>query len=87
MAIDRKYGKVTAERGDVAHGDGVPLNESDEPCFVIRAQDVLAVAAIRDYAHRAFHKGLADVAGGAHAAADAVADWQFANEDAVKDPD
>lgn len=50
MAYDRKYGQITAEHGDVAHGEaGVPLNSSDEPVFVIRAQDISAVVAIKAY--------------------------------------
>ena len=59
MAHDLKYGKITAEHGDVTHGvGGVPLNESDEPCFVIRAQDISAPRAIRAYSDYADLSGV-----------------------------
>jgi hypothetical protein len=42
MAIDRKYGHVTLERGTIGH---------DEPVFVLRAQDRLAVPLLQTYMH------------------------------------
>lgn len=45
MAIDLKYGKVTVERG---------LEDSgDEPVFVLRASDVLAIETLSHYRKRA----------------------------------
>lgn len=41
MAFDRKYGRVTLERGTIA---------DDEPVFVVRAQDALAPALLEHYA-------------------------------------
>lgn len=89
MAVDRKYGRVTAEKGDVQHGElfGVPLNDSDEPCFVIRAQDALSPGAVRDYERRAYRAGLDEVAKGAAAAAEAIEAWQSEHPDRVKKPD
>jgi len=40
--IDRKYGRVTLEKRPDASGD--------EPCFVLRGQDLLAPIAVRYYA-------------------------------------
>lgn len=40
MAIDRKYGRVELERGDIGE---------DEPVFVVRAQDVLSVPLLEHY--------------------------------------
>jgi hypothetical protein len=42
MAIDNKYGKVTFEHGSI--GD-------DEPVFVLRGRDQLAMLAIAQYGH------------------------------------
>lgn len=42
MPKDRKYGNVTLEKRQ----DAPP----DEPCFVLRAQDILAPIAVRAYA-------------------------------------
>lgn len=91
MAIDRKYGKITAEFGSISHGGpGVPLNDSDEPCMIFRAQDVLSLAAIDGYIEAAndsntdapeeFIELLSKCR------ADFVA-WQEANPDKVKLPD
>lgn len=43
MAIDKKYGKVTTEFGDI--GD-------DEPIIVFRARDVLVASVLRHYAYQ-----------------------------------
>jgi hypothetical protein len=40
VAHNHKYGQVTLERGDIA---------SDEPVFLLRSRDPLAVAAIAHY--------------------------------------
>lgn len=68
MARDAKYGTITAEHGDRVHGKpGVPLNESDEPVFVLRAQDVTSCAVLAEYrrqseAHGADTEHLAAIA-------------------------
>lgn len=50
MAYDIKYGEVTARWGDSLHGEsGIPLNESDEPVFILRAQEVTSVHALGAY--------------------------------------
>lgn len=52
MAYDLKYGDVTASRGDVTHGSSIgatPLNESHEPVFILRAQDVTSTATLLAY--------------------------------------
>lgn len=89
MARDQKYGEVTAEHGNRIHGaPGVPLNESDEPIFIIRAQDVVGPAAVRAYGQLAEEFGASEehVASVFHAA-DAMQDWQNENADLVKVPD
>jgi hypothetical protein len=42
MPKDKKYGNVTLEKR--------PLAPADEPCFVLRASDILSPIAIRAYA-------------------------------------
>jgi hypothetical protein len=41
MAMESKYGQITAERKDIP---------KDEPCFLLRGQDILAAKAVRFYA-------------------------------------
>jgi hypothetical protein len=48
MAQDSKYGRVTLERGDIAH---------DEPVVVFRAQDALLPAMLELYAQRCAEAG------------------------------
>lgn len=71
MGYDRKYGRVTLERGTI--GD-------DEPVMVFRAQDALAPAMMAVYYE------LCELAGspqhhlaGVAAAREAFLDWQQAN--------
>jgi hypothetical protein len=89
VSYDLKYGKISAERGDVTHGEGgVPLNESDEPVFLIRAQDAAAVPAIRCYLECEGDVGAAqETLQAVETAADEVAGWQGRNADRVKVPD
>lgn len=50
MAVDAKYGLVLTEFGGRIYGsDGVPLNESEEPVFVLRAQDVTSLKTLEAY--------------------------------------
>jgi hypothetical protein len=89
MAQDRKYGKVTAERGDRVHGSpGVPLNESDEPVFILRAQDGTSVATLFAYMQESAKIGAPEE----HIAAvdEVISDfmrWQTENHNLVKAPD
>lgn len=89
MAYDRKYGKITAEHGDRVHGKpGVPLNESDEPVFIIRAQDLCAVDAVLRYRGSAEDVGAdEELIFKVEEAAKAISDWQVAHPDQVKIPD
>lgn len=86
MAIDAKYGKITAENGDLPHGGvGVPLNESgDEPVFVIRAQDIASVDAIKDYFVTAEGHGSVFDQEQVAATVEGFAAWQTAHPDLVK---
>lgn len=89
MAYDLKYGKITAEHGDRVHGKpGVPLNESDEPVFIIRSQDLLGPTVVRNYAESASRHGAsAELVASAYAAADKMSNWQGENPGLVKVPD
>lgn len=51
MARDVKFGTVTTGNGNIP---------ADEPVFVLRAQDVLALIILRDYAERAGRAGCAE---------------------------
>lgn len=88
MALDLKYGQVTVE-----HEPGTSLNGTDEPVFVLRAQDKLAVQTIARYRNFAaqieeeesqrseeFFTVLDNVL-------EAFTDWQRENADKVKLPD
>lgn len=41
MALDKKYGRID-----------IPKIDADEPVFILRAKDIVAHAAILDYAER-----------------------------------
>lgn len=51
IGTDQKFGQVTAERGSPA--------SQDEPCFVIRGRDELAVRSLKMYRELAMREGLA----------------------------
>jgi hypothetical protein len=77
--IDAKYGKVVTEKGEFHEG---------EPVFILRGQDLLALAAIDEYG------GVCDEAGVEDDHLIAVAevynsfvDWQSANPNLVSLPD
>lgn len=59
----------------------------DEPVFVIRGGDVLAVAALAAYARHARLLGLARHAQGVEARAVQFMRWQADNHDRVREPD
>jgi hypothetical protein len=68
MPIDRKYGRVTVERGDIGE---------DEPVVVFRAQDVTLPDVIDDAARRAVEAGSPQAhLDGLLAAKAKVEDWQ-----------
>lgn len=78
MAYDSKYGKVTFERGDI---------KEDEPVFILRAQDLLAVSAILQYATICAQEGcpVAHV-GGIIDCANQIEEWQNNPENFTKLP-
>ena len=78
MAAEGKYGRITTERGDIP---------DDEPVFLIRAQDRVAVALLDRYAM------LAEAAGspprhltGTREAIERFVAWQSEHPDRVKTP-
>lgn len=77
MALDEKYGKLKI--------GNIP---DDEPVFVLRAQDVVAMNTLENYAHQAEVMGakksfVKDVL----AVRDSFQKWQDDNDDKVKVPD
>lgn len=89
MAYCLKYGRITGEYGDVVHGSpGVALNESDEPLFLIRAQDIAAVPAVKAYMERARDTGASrKMLNGVQDSIVAITEWQAANPERLKVPD
>ncbi len=78
MGYDRKYGKVTTERGTIGE---------DEPVFVIRAADVSASAAIEAYAFHARRFGAStSLTDPVFERAEQVRAWQRRNPDLVRIP-
>lgn len=75
MAREQKYGEVTTEKGNIP---------ADEPVFLLRAQDKLAVAAIHGYANLRAAAG--DITG-ANAVRDAAAHFESWPADRKKMPD
>ncbi len=68
MAVDRKYGRVELEHGDIGE---------DEPVFVFRAQDALAVRVLAYYASLCIEAGSPDGhVTGIGTAADEFEAWQ-----------
>lgn len=87
MAIDTKYGDVTTETGSIGE---------DEPVFVLRGQDKLAIAAIAGYqgqVEEAIHDGNIGEEAGAQLLEDVktarrqFVEWADANPTQVKFPD
>ncbi len=69
MAQDLKYGKLD-----------IPGIGEDEPVFVIRGRDVLALPAIESYSLMAEEAGVdTDILDGLDAASEAIYDWQQGN--------
>lgn len=89
MALDEKYGDVTVENDS----ETSPLNGSEEPVFLFRAQDKLLVpllARYRNLRRQAVQDGqsepmewLADL----DARIEGIQSWQENNADRVKLPD
>lgn len=66
MARDLKYGRVTVE----FDSEERPLNGSDEPVFILRAQDLTALFAIASYeTHQRIDANLATAEGAREAMA------------------
>jgi hypothetical protein len=83
MALDGKYGEVTLQ-------ENFDLSESNEPVFVIRAQDALALQTIRDY--RFAYEDAYGTDDGAFTDSlervyDVFEEWQENNKEKVKQPD
>lgn len=77
MAIESKYGNLSIAN--------IP---EDEPVFLLRAQDILALAAIRSYLELCAGAGCADAhLDGITTAAGRFARWQAANPGKPKLPD
>lgn len=84
MSIDRKYGHVTVETDSSEH----PLNGTDEPVFLIRANDLSAIEALHDY------RRAADMVGADEAMTDMIENaiedftmWQLEHSEYLKIPD
>ena len=79
MGFDGKYGEVTTELKDIP---------ADEPVFLFRAQDTLAVLALDEYLEELNRndrpESLCDAVG---EAIERFLKWQGANPDRVKQPD
>ena len=81
MAYDLKYGKVTVENSD-------SLNNSDEPVFIIRSQDMAAISAVLKYAQEASKIGASEELNIAvHNVANVMKTWQEDHPELVKVPD
>lgn len=77
MAVSEKYGQI-----DIL---GIP---DDEPVFIIRAKDALAVPATQDYLHRAVKSNCnEEFVTRTGQSIELIAEWQNANQDRVKVPD
>jgi hypothetical protein len=75
-----KYGRVTVE-----NAPGNPLGE-DEPVFLIRGRDAVAIVGILAYGHAAEAAGV-DLATGLSNVIARFEEWQQANPELVKLPD
>lgn len=89
MAHDDKYGEITIENDSEAH----PLNGSDEPIFLFRAQDSLLVPLLARYRNlRLQALGDGDAPPSEWLAnldehVQRILDWQTVNADRIKLPD
>ena len=81
MAKNSKYGKITVELDSSSH----PLNGSNEPVFLLRAQDICSLIALKAYRDQFTHEKDAAVAAGVDAVVDDFITWQSAH--AIKFPD
>jgi hypothetical protein len=93
MAYDMKYGRVTVD-GDSVDALAVDtdkakaFNESEEPVFIIRAQDALAVPAIARYQSLAIEAELPmEFINALNEVIANFAEWQTDNAEVVKKPD
>jgi hypothetical protein len=78
MGYDRKYGRVTTERGTIG---------PDEPVFLIRARDVSAPDALYAYASAAESHGAGEtLCTNARKRGDEIAAWQAEHPELVRVP-
>lgn len=68
MAVDAKYGSLE-----------IPRIGDDEPIFIIRARDALAVGVLDEYIYFADEAGLTEVTDGVQLAKDQFESWQKKN--------
>lgn len=94
MAYDLKYGKVTVDGDheddayDVSADRARRFNESEEPVFILRAQDGLAVPAIARYHVLAMEAELpAEFIQGVAEVQQTFMNWQRENPERVRKPD
>ena len=81
MAHDLKYGQVTVEKD---HN----LNDSDEPCFVLRAQDITSIQVLKAYKTWAFtYKAPQEHIDSIKEVIEAFTQWQDNNNQLIKIPD
>lgn len=60
MPYDLKYGAVLTGNGGKTHGsseNAIPLNESDEPVFILRSQDQTSVYTLNAYKDACINAG------------------------------
>lgn len=97
MAYDMKYGKVTVdgdldkltpEEAEIVDERVRKFNSSDEPVFILRAQDALSVPALARYHVLAVESGLPQAfTDGLNGVIDTFVEWQNERPDSVSMPD
>lgn len=70
----------------MSYPDERPIKRGAEPLFTLRAQDALAVPAIKKYIKECWEHGLSEQAGIASKSLDRVVAWQAENDEHVKMP-
>lgn len=78
---DAKYDVSTGQFVNRRSGQAIP---DEEPTFILRARDIRAAAAVRQYANSCLDP---DHARDCHAVADAFDRWAEENPEQMKEPD